>query len=131
MSLAAYRRTIVETESPKQVERRILAQINAELATHQEHFDSAETASEKLTILAGSLRPALARNVKFWSAMRLDLVSPTNNLPTEIRASLISLSLFVDRQVAAILAGAGSVKSLVDVNKAILAGLAGDPGEAG
>lgn len=130
MSLAAYRRTIVETESPKQVERRILLRINAELAVHQEHFDNAAGKSEKLQILSGSLRPALARTVKFWSALRVDLISPSNALPEEQRAGLINLSLFMERQVAAVLAGRGTVKALVDVNNSIIAGLAGNPGSA-
>ncbi|WP_134680628.1 flagellar biosynthesis regulator FlaF [Paracoccus ravus] len=125
MSLSAYRQTIKHTETPRAIERRILAEINAELTAHRDGFDRANSNAEKLAILSGSLRSALTRNLKFWTALRLDLISPGNQLPENLRANLINLSLFVERQVASVLAGKGSVGTLVDINASIIAGLAG------
>lgn len=125
MSLSAYRKTIAATEAPRAMERRILSEINAALLVHQEHYDTAGTTAEKMAILAGSLRPALARNLKLWTALRMDLLSPGNQLPQDMRANLISLSLFVERQVTAVMGGRGSVRALTEVNAAIIAGLSG------
>lgn len=125
MSLSAYRKTIAATEAPRAMERRILSEINAALLVHQEHYDTAGTMAEKMAILAGSLRPALARNLKLWTALRMDLLSPGNQLPQDMRANLISLSLFVERQVTAVMGGRGSVRALTEVNAAIIAGLSG------
>lgn len=130
MSISAYRKTIQATERPRDMERRILSEINAALLVHQEHYDSAETRAERTAILAGSLRPALAKNLKLWAALRMDLLSPGNELPAEMRANLISLSLFVERQVTAVMGGRGSVKALTDVNARIIAGLSGHASEA-
>lgn len=130
MSLKAYRRTVAQTGSPREIERRIMSEITAELAVHQEHFDKSEKMSERITILAGSLRSALTRNLKLWSALRADLTLDENQLPLELRANLVSLALFVERQSNAVIGGTGQLKPLIDINKSIMAGLAGQVPEA-
>lgn len=128
MSVSAYRRTIADTESPRDFERRILTRITGELATHGGRFDKSASSFERSQALAGPLRAALANNLKFWTALRLDLMSPANQYPESLRAELISLSLFVERQVQSVTGGRGTVASLVEVNRSILAGMAGDAG---
>lgn len=123
MSVTAYRRTIADTESPRDFERRILGRITNQLSAHQESFDNATTKIERSAILAGPLRLVLADQLKFWTALRMDLLSPRNEYPESLRADLISLSLFVERQVNAILGGRGTVAALIDVNRPILAGM--------
>lgn len=129
MSISAYKRTITETETPRQAEQRILKKINAQLAAHQQHFDATDNLAEKMTILEGSLRKALSENVKLWSALKIDLLSPQNEFPAELRANLISLALFVERQTTDVLAGRGKVEALVTLNKSIIEGLSGNKPE--
>ena len=129
MSISAYRKVMSVTESPREMERRILSEINAALMVHADHFDEASK-GERLSILAGSLRAALAKNLKMWSALRIDLLNPGNALPEETRASLISLSLFVERETTAIMGGRGKVHALIGINASIMEGLAGRVPEA-
>lgn len=130
MSVSAYRRTIAATESPKDIERRILSKINSTLTAHKDQFDDAGTRAERTSILSGSLKVALSENIRFWSALRVDLLSPDNAYPEELRASLISLSMFVDEQTTKILGGSGSVGVLSDINRSIILGMSGIAEEA-
>jgi flagellar protein FlaF len=62
MSVAAYKRTISHTEAPRQIERRILAQVTSELEQQFAAFDQAEENLERLQILADGLRHVLWKN---------------------------------------------------------------------
>lgn len=42
---------------------------------------------------------ALHRNKLFWSFVQASLVDPTNALPDDLTANLMSLSIFIDRQM--------------------------------
>lgn len=129
MSILAYKRTIRETESPRQIERRILLAANVKLESFAAAFDAASTGSDKLGVLAGGLREALTENQKVWNAFRTDLTGPGNSLPQGLRAALLSISHWVDKQTSAILSGKSRVRPLIEINRNIIAGLAGDAGE--
>lgn len=125
MSLSAYRRTLGQTDTPRQIERRILLRITADLSAHADRFDHAISRAERLGLLAGGLREALSDNVKLWSAMKADLMSPGNALPPELRRGLVNLAAFVQRQTGAVLGGQGRVAALVEVNRPVIAALSG------
>jgi flagellar protein FlaF len=125
MSVAAYKANIREVESPRDIERRILLRITGEMEDHATAFDTAKSKTERLNILSSGLRDALAENEQFWSALKFDLAEPGNKLPTELRASLISVALWVERQTNECLGGASGIAALVSTNRAIAAGLAG------
>jgi len=125
MSLGAYKKTIKDTETPRQIERRILATITADLSVHMDHFDKTDSKLEKLAILSGSLRKALSDNIKLWSALKMDLLHPENKFGPELRSQLISLALYVERQTGDILRGEGKVRELVDLNRSMIDGLSG------
>ncbi len=131
MSLSAYRRTLGQTETPRQIERRIMLRITADLSAHADRFDAATDRSVRLALLAGGLRAALADNVRLWSALKADLMSPGNGLPPELRRGLVNLAAFVERQTGAVLGGGGRVAALVDVNRPVIAALSGTVAEAG
>ena len=124
MSISAYKKTIRASETPREIERQIFSRITAALATHAESYEEADGPA-RMQILAGSLQPALAENIRLWSLLRRDLSAENNQLPAALRAQLISLALFVERQTTAVLRGEGSVKSLVGLNSSIIGGLAG------
>ncbi len=66
---------------------------------------------------------ALYRNVQLWNALSADLLSEDNKLPDQVKASLISLSIFVERHTEKVVAKQASVDALIDVNRSIIAGL--------
>ena len=125
MSLAAYKKTIRESESPRQVERRVLSQATHQIERFAPGFDAADEGFGRIEILSSGLRDALWANQRIWAALRDDLSMPGNTVPDALKAQLISISLWVDRQTQAALAGSGAVGGLVDVNANIIAGLAG------
>ncbi len=125
MSLAAYKRTIEETESPRQIERRLLSRITGVLERHRADFDATNDPRERLGLLAGELRDGLWKNQEMWLSLKSDLAEPDNVLPPELRAGLISLALWVERHTAGILRGSGNLDVLIVVNRSIIAGLAG------
>ena len=130
MSIAAYKTTIRESETPRQIERRILSRLTGQMAAQAETFDRAESNLERAMLLADGLRDNLAHNQKFWGELQFDLAQPGNELPAELRAGLISLALFVDRQTNAVMGGNAGVGALVEINRSIVAGLAGQGTQA-
>ncbi len=130
MSLAAYKKTIRESDTPRQIERRILSRVTHDLAEKGKDFDASESPADRLAILAGGLRDSLYENQRFWAALRHDLAEPENAMPPALKASLISLALWVDRETSGLMAGKGTVAGLVVINTNIVAGLAGQAATA-
>ncbi|MDC0739425.1 flagellar biosynthesis regulator FlaF [Cognatishimia sp. SS12] len=127
MSITAYKRTITETESPRQIERRILSNVTADLESRHLAFDQAATSGDKLALLADGLRDSLWHNERIWMALRNDLADSGNALPPDLRAGLISLALWVETHTQKVLAGQQKIKPLLDINRSIIRGLEGNP----
>lgn len=130
MSLSAYKNTIKATEEPRSIERRILSQLNMRLNAHQPEYDATEAGGARLGILAGPLRDALNDNVRLWLEFKADLSRPGNTLPPEMRANLLSLAIFVERQTSLVLRGQGTIKALTDINAPIIQALQAQGSEA-
>lgn len=125
MSIAAYKSTIRQSESPRQIERRILSRLTGALEAHAA-FDTAPT-MERLNILSNGLRHALSENQTFWGELKYDLAQPGNALSPDLRAGLLSIALWVDRQTSAIMGGQPGVRALADINRTIIKGLSAAP----
>lgn len=125
MSIAAYKTTIRESESPRQIERRLLIRVTSLLDQHAHSYDSAPAGFDRMTQLSPELRGALSDNLAIWAALKSDLALPENGLPADLRAMLISLALWVDRQTNSVLGGAGGIAALVEINRNIISGLSG------
>ena len=125
MSLAAYKRTIREVENPRDIERRVLTRITHDLEKHATTYDGADSSAARLNALAGELGHALVENQRLWSVLKHDLSDNTNSLPPELRASLISLALWVDRQTNLVVGGNGRIEPLIAINRSIVSGLSG------
>ncbi|WP_240309497.1 MULTISPECIES: flagellar biosynthesis regulator FlaF [Sphingomonas] len=67
----------------------------------------------------------LHRNREMWSTFAAACGAADNALPPELRASIISLSLWVDRHTSAVMAGRERCEPLLDVNQLLMDGLAG------
>ncbi|MCR8550505.1 flagellar biosynthesis regulator FlaF [Salipiger sp. P9] len=127
MSINAYKRTIRESESPRQIEARVFARVTGALQTHREAYEAAESNEARNTVLADGLRDALADNRRLWITLRDDLADSGNTFPPALRAQLISIALWVDRQSQQVLGGGAGLRALIDVNSSILAGLSSRP----
>ena len=117
MSLQAYQKTQRNTESTKQTEYRLFAQVTQALV---------EAAKHGKANIAG-LIDALDWNRRMWSALASDCASQGNQLPPAVRAQIVSLSLWVSRYSSDAAQKGASLEPLIDVNKSIMAGLSQRP----
>lgn len=127
MSINAYRKTIAHTEQPRQIERRLLSEVTAELKDHID-FDIIQNSEGKLSALSDGLRVIIVRNQKIWQVLMHDLMESENLLDPALRANLISIALWVDRHSIAVLKGDKKIMPLITVNLSIIRGLSGDSG---
>lgn len=125
MSIAAYKRTISETESPRQIERRILSRVTSDLERFCAEYDNAEQGADRLTILSKGLNDALWQNQRVWIALQSDLAQEGNALPPALRAGLLSLAAWVHSHSQGVIKGKNKVRPLIDINHTIIRALDG------
>ncbi len=68
---------------------------------------------------------ALRFNQLFWTILQADITDPANQLPNELKANIMSLSIFVDKQTAKALRSAKTddLESLIAINRNLAMGL--------
>ena len=113
MSLQAYQQAAQRAESPRDTEYRLFAEVTRAL------MDAAAADSRDLKTRV----TALDWNRRLWTALATDCASPENRLPEPLRASIISLSLFVGRHTSETIRGGGPLDLLIEVNRSIMQGL--------
>ncbi|MCK5745224.1 MAG: flagellar biosynthesis regulator FlaF [Oricola sp.] len=111
---AAYKETILETENPRSIERRVFLQVTRDLEALDDNALTSPIAHE-----------ALMKNQRLWGSLMFDCMQPENPLPDSLKAGIISLALFVDRQTGEIVAGRQKISSLITINRNMIRGLAG------
>jgi flagellar protein FlaF len=116
MSVDKYRQAQQTTENPRDVEYRLFARVTNALMTNQD---------PKTT---GFIQ-AIDWNRRLWLTLQSDLADEGNKLPRELRAQLISLSIWVDKHSRKAMRGEETIQPLIDVNRAIMEGLAMKPGQ--
>ncbi len=112
MSLAAYQRVRTIAEHPRATEYRLIGQITGEMISLWEGGAR-----------GAALMPALHRNREMWQAFSTACGTEGNALPDALRASIVSLALWVDRFTSDVVAGREDIQPLLDVNRSILEGL--------
>ena len=114
MSLHAYQRARTMIDDPRATEYRLMSQVTGEMM-------SARDAG-----LSGpALMPVLHRNREVWGAFSSACGATGNLLPDALRASIISIGLWVDRFTSDVVSGRDSIDELISVNRAIIEGLTG------
>jgi flagellar protein FlaF len=66
---------------------------------------------------------ALAKALQLWTVLLGDLASDGNRLPDELRARLISLGLWAQREAAARMEDAAPLTPLIELHRDMIAGL--------
>ena len=59
-----------------------------------------------------------------WTAFASDCAHPDNGLPKPLRASIISLSLWVGRHTSLVIRREDEIEPLIEINRMIMQGLA-------
>src|ERR1700760_680788 len=113
MSVQAYQQAAARAESPRDIEYRLFGQVTRALIAASERDRSD---------VAGRMS-ALDWNRRMWSVLATDCAGPANQLPPQLRASIISLSLWVNRHTSSIMRNEAEFGPLIDVNKMMMQGL--------
>jgi flagellar biosynthesis activator protein FlaF len=114
MSVRAYQQAAQRAELPRDLEYRLMGDVTRAL------MDAAALDPKDF---AGRIGP-LDWNRRVWSALALDCSSEQNALPPPVRAQIISLSIWVGRHTSAVMRREAEIAPLIDVNRAIMQGLA-------
>ncbi len=115
MSLQAYQKAAEQAEGPKQTEYRLFGLVTRALM---------EAADADESDLSRRMR-ALHWNRRLWTTLAGDCASPGNALPEQTRASIISLSIWVDKHTSGVMRREQPIQPLIDVNRIIMQGLSG------
>lgn len=111
MSLTKYQQ-VQATTNPRQAEYRLFAEVTRAL---MEAKGGPRDESYHRTV---------HWNLRMWLAFQEDVANDDNALPDEIKAGIISLSLWVERETFKALKGEIELDDLIDINRTIMAGLA-------
>ncbi|MEN9873125.1 MAG: hypothetical protein RL186_22 [Pseudomonadota bacterium] len=114
MGLAAYQTAQRRAETPRELEYRLFGQVTRALIEAKE--------LPKLEI--GKRMDALDWNRRVWSFMANDCMAEGNALPEQLRASIVSLSLWVGRYTSDVMQRQADIEPLIDINRTIMQGLA-------
>lgn len=113
MSYQAYQKAQTSSENPSQVEYRLFVQVTNALIAVQD----ARPHDKKMI-------EALDWNRRMWSVFASDCGAKGNSLPDQLRASIVSLSLWVSKHSSGVMRGREKVGPLIDINRTIMEGLA-------
>jgi flagellar protein FlaF len=113
MSLQAYKRAAQRAENSRETEYRLFGDVTRALM-------AAAKADE--TDIATRI-DALDWNRRMWSALANDCAREDNALPEQVRANIISLSLWVNRHSSAVMRREQGFDPLIEVNRVIMQGL--------
>lgn len=112
MSIEHYRQAKAQALPPRVRERDLVADVTLAMTRA---WDSG---------LRGiQLADPLHRNRELWGYIAAASAAPDNALPPDLRARLVSLSLWVGRFTSDVLRGREPLAPLVEVNQAIIDGL--------
>lgn len=115
MSLQAYQQAATRAESPRDLEYRLFAQVTRAL------IEAAALDKSEVSRRAD----ALDWNRRMWSTLGVECASPENRLPPQLRASFISLSIWVGKHTTLVIRNKEEFEPLIEINRMIMQGLAG------
>lgn len=115
MPLSAYQRARQVAETPRSTEHRLLGEITAGLMHAREQ-----------RLKGAALMTVLHRDRELWQAFATDCSLPGNGLPAALRASIVSIALWVDRHISLVMAGREELEPLIEINRLVMQGLEGE-----
>lgn len=114
MTLQAYKNTQRITEDPRSTEYRLFGQVTGALIDVQK-------AAER----GPPLVDAVDWNKKLWRTLAADCMDERNQLPQDLRAKIVSLSLWIAKYSRTVTRDGASLEPLIQVNRTIMQGLKG------
>jgi flagellar protein FlaF len=124
MSIVAYQTTQLHTASPLTVEIMAFQKVTGALERAQ--ADARQDLSTQPVLATQRhvrLCDAVHQNSRLWLTLIEDLSDPANGLPAELKARLGSLAATSVRHGQRVVGGNATLNLLIDINRAIAAGL--------
>jgi len=112
MTVKAYHNTQRVTENSRDTEYRIFGKITGALIEAQ-----------KSGAKPGPLAEALDWNKRLWRTLASDCLDDRNQLPKDVRANIVSLSLWVAKYSKKVTREGAPLDPLIQVNRTIMQGL--------
>jgi len=112
MTLKAYQNTQRIVETPRETEYRLFGQVTGALID-----------AEKRRVQGGPVIDAIDWNRRLWRTLATDCLDEGNRLPKEVRAKIVSLSLWVTRYSKKVMRENVELTPLIEVNRTIMQGL--------
>jgi len=112
MTLKAYQNAQVVTENPRATEYRIFGQVTGALINAQ-----------KSDIGVSARAEAVDWNRRLWRTLAADCMDDRNQLSHDVRAKIVSLSLWVTRYSRQVTRSGAPIDPLIEVNRTIMQGL--------
>lgn len=113
MSLQAYKKTASQAENPKDTEYRLFVQVTQALIKAKDL--PKEDVKARIDVVDW--------NRQVWSALATACADKENALSNEIRAGVISLSIWVNKHSSDVMRGEDNFDHLIELNKMIMEGL--------
>ncbi len=114
MTLKAYQNTQRVVEDPRATEYRLFGQVTGALIDAQ-----------KRGVAGGPLAEAVDWNRTLWRTLAADCMDDRNALTNEVRATIISLSLWVTKYSKQVTRNGAPLDPLIAINRNIMQGLQG------
>ena len=112
MALKAYQKAQAAAETPRNAEYRLFGQVTGAL------IDASRSGAKGKPLLE-----AVDWNRRLWGALAGDCMSEGNRLSKELRAQIVSLSIWVNKYSREVMHQNAPLDPLIDVNRNIMQGL--------
>ena len=118
--LQAYEQARSRAESPRDMEYRLFGQVTRAL------MEAAQLPEWEV----GKRCEALDWNRQLWTTLAAECADSGNGLPHSVRASIISLSIWVTKHTSLVIRREEEIEPLIEINRMIMQGLAAQAGNA-
>jgi flagellar biosynthesis activator protein FlaF len=122
MSVVTYQRAQLHTASPLTVELTAFTRVTTAMERCAAEAQAA-AGPAAATLRHVRLCEAVSQNSRLWLTLLEDLNSPANRLTTELKGRLASLGATSVRHGRRVISGEATLQLLIDINRAIIAGL--------
>jgi len=112
MSLKAYKSAQTATEDPRVTEYRLFGQVTGAL------LDAQKTSASGTPLVE-----AIDWNRRMWRTLAADCMDDRNTLSQDVRAKIISLSLWVSKYSRQVTREKAPLEPLIEINRNIMQGL--------
>ena len=112
MSLQAYQQASARAESPRELEYRLFGQVTGALLE-----------AKSKNAQGAPLVEAIDWNRRMWRSLAADCMDDRNALTADLRAKIVSLSLWVSKYSRRVTREKAPLDPLIEINRTIMQGL--------